>query len=1108
MIKKFTLLSLFLLLCQSLYAIDSERVVRAERVAGIQPELRFQSRAKVADRLTVSPKLQGKPSEAPFMKRMENTGLAANIEGLQIYNKYDIYDTWWKLNTTTGQATSVWNNDMLAEYNINTGFVRNGILYAVDAEYAAILQYDLKTGEYLNTLELGTSYMEWILLSIYDKENDRVYVYTYNNARDGLLFRRFDPETLKFTTIKTEKGLGTLGEDPLIVAAMNPLDGYIYGVTVYGENWVRIDPATGDHEVIEQLDFSPTAFYQGMVYSPLDEAFIYMAIGMDDLSYMLKITPDTGEITDQVLLNDDSEYSILYCFDQAVRRDAPAAPIINNVNFQPNAVNGTAIVTAPTKNFGGDNLTQNMKMTIKVDNVEIEERRNIAPGQNVTININNMSEGLHNLTVYCSINDLTGAEAYASFFIGTDVPAAPQNVVLTEQSLSWDAVTGGQNGGYLESDQVSYNVYIEGEKINAEPITDTTYALNLDTSVVRHYTAQVEAVCGSSVSARSTSNTITVGTYQLPLELQFDQNLFNLLNVVDANNDTKTWQWCEEHGVMDYHYNHLLAADDWAIIHKVNFDESMQLYTIEFDARSGYARYPEKMEIGISKTGNIDDMIIVMPAVEIATENVIRFSYEFKLEEAGEYYVGLHAVSDKDQYYLQVNNLSITKSESPVTVPDACTDITARGADFGALKAIVELTLPTKALNEEELDPTKTVSAVIKSEVAETTVSGLPGERVSGEVATLQGQNILTITSQNEDGIGSSANISIYTGVDTPKPAELSTIKISEDNLSVTFSWRTTTEGLNGGFVDPAFVTYQILIYDEGADYWFALTEAGFEGTRYTYTIPEGSPMQSVSLAITSSNAAGLMREGPIVTASLGTPFGIPMIEEFEDGRFAYNPLTIEHPTDECSGTWTFDNPNQYLSEATNPSGFALISYATVDGQSTSQLTLPKFTPKGSKDVKVTLNAFVYDGMAPTSVYVRGYKDEPILLGTITDELTAGWNSISFDLPEAVYKWYWAELVVQSQFSAKKQYFIFDRYSVSIFNGAEQNFVSDGVAIMALNGGIEAVNMQDDDSLQVFAVDGTLIASRKATENRARIDLQPGIYVARCADQVTKVIVK
>lgn len=1114
--KKFTLFAFaFLMTIVSAFAGSKDLpVIDAQRQAKMKTEvnskLMMRSKAKAQESFAKVPKLQ---QASKFKANQFNIGLqaesvASNVEGLQVYNADDIYDTWWKFDVATAKSTALWNHYLLEQYSVNAGWVEDDEIFAVAVETGYILRFKMSTGEYNGYLAMGGSdYSTSILHSAYDAKSDKVYVYTYNADGQGMLFQTYNPDTGAFTLIKTEEGEGSLAKDPLVTMAFNPLDGFIYAITLYNEKWIKIDPATGNYTEIAKFAFSPAYFTQAMVYSPNDHAFVYVGIDVNEATFRILVDPSTGDILDEVEMYDEAEYAILYCGDQAIQDDAPSAPVIESIVLDGFSSEGVATIVMPTKTFDGDDLTGNLILSVVIDGSGWGSY-SATPGQTIEVPFGDIREGVHVMKALCYSGDLEGAYTEKTFFVGVDSPAAPQNVVLTETMVSWDAVSEGQNGGGLESSVITYNVYINGVLQNEAPIESTSYEVTLDTSSIAKVQAEVEAVCGSKVSSRGASNMLIVGVYSLPLDLQITQDALQYVTVVDANEDGTTWKWCEQHNAFEYEYSEYHKADDWAIFHKTTFPTGKQLYRIDVDmTRYNSSEFTETFEIGISKTGKAEDMIIVVPETILSNPQGV-YGGQFKLEEAGDYYIGIRATSAPDQYYIRLNKLSVSMSDAPVTVPEACTDAVATAADYGVLKAIVEVTLPTMAINGETLDVEKDVIAHVHSNVASASASGKPGERVSIEVTTEQGVNNLKIVPENEAGLGSESTISVYTGVDLPAPAILTSLEISEDNRTMTFSWETSTVGSNGGFVDPAFVTYLILIYYPEQDYWFTEAGPGYEGTQYSYTLPEGRSLQSVSLAIGSQNAAGYNGEGPIVTASLGMPYAIPMEENFEDFTSQYAPMTIEHPAEEYSGTWTLGNPSSYVPGSSNSTGSALISYATEDGETYSQLALPKFTAKGEDEVLVEVEAYLYDDMADAVVYVRGYENEVLPLGTITKgENDEGWSTFEFILPEDVLSWEWAELIVKASFTGKDQYLLIGGYSIHEYLGVNDIPASD-VVIYGLQNAIQITGLEKGEPIEVYAIDGRCVAVRRAEGKDIKIEIEKGIYVTCAGNKTAKVTVR
>ncbi len=1084
-------------------AIDANRV--QEKMERVNQSFLLKSR-KGTKSLSKNPTLVMQQKSASQVKM--NASVAPNVEGLQIYNATEDYGKWWKFDTETATSAELWYNSFLAGYNINCGWVRNGTIYAVSQEIGYILTFDLETGEYKNYISLY-GYSESILWSAYDKGNDITYVYTYTEDGQNLEFKKYNPDgggfNGTFESIRVEQGEGSLATDPLVAMEFNPLDGYIYAVTLYNENWIRINPANGEWTVVKKLDFSPAGFVQAMVYTPATFSFSYVGIDVNEYTYHLVIDPATGNITSKTRMYDEAEYAIMYCSDEALQKDAPMAPEILSAEINPATMSGKIKVAVPDKTTGGTDLSGTLTLVMTIDGVEYTTKE-VEVGAEVELSIENQSEGTHKLGVYCTTPDgQRGGVAEKEFFMGYDTPLAPQNVVMTETLVTWDLVTKGKYGQQMESDVITYNVYVDGQKVNDEPITTNSIELNKEFAELKRICAEVEAVCGSKISDRSKSNEVVVGSYSLPLELDITKDMLSLITVVNANNDDKTWGWSDQYNAFAYNYNSDMSADDWAIFPKANFAESMQLYTINVDV-SCYSVYPERFEIGISKTGKVEDMIIVVPATDVASDDPITLGAQFKLEEAGNYYIGVHAISDADCYHLDLHKLTVQMTEAPNTVPQACEDIIATPAEYGELEATVEFTMPTKALNEELLDAEKDITIHLQSKAGSATVTGKPGERVSGVVKTEQGINVINLTPENEFGFGLGSSVTVYTGVDVPNPAELTSVRVSADNRTVTFSWETSTVGKNGGFVDPAYVTYNVLIYYPSADYWFL--EAGpIDATEYSYTIEEGTSLETVSLAVTSMNIAGYMEEGPMVIAALGKPYDIPMLETFENQNLKYSPLAIEHPTEECSGTWTLGNPVSYVSGAKNATSSALIASATKEGNTQAQIALPKFNPQSNYDVQVKVRAYLYEGMADAVVSARGFENTCVL-GTISMEgYEEGWHEFVFTLPEEVKEQQWSELVITASFASNVEYFMIDKYEITIYNGVETEFASE-TKIYAEENAIVVENVNVGEEISIYTPDGKIIMTEKADNSMMEFEINAGIYIVRCGAMTQKVVVR
>lgn len=95
--------------------------------------------------------------------------------------------------------------------------------------------------------------------------------------------------------------------------------------------------------------------------------------------------------------------------------------------------------------------------------------------------------------------------------------------------------------------------------------------------------------------------------------------------------------------------------------------EAGKMYKVSFDAKANSTYWPERIEAKFGTTATAAGMtnVIVEPTVLETAEYVTLSNYIIP-ETSGVYYIGLHAISDADTYYLYADNLSISE-EAAIT---------------------------------------------------------------------------------------------------------------------------------------------------------------------------------------------------------------------------------------------------------------------------------------------------------------------------------------------------------------------------------------------------------------------------------------------------------
>lgn len=142
--------------------------------------------------------------------------------------------------------------------------------------------------------------------------------------------------------------------------------------------------------------------------------------------------------------------------------------------------------------------------------------------------------------------------------------------------------------------------------------------------------------------------------------------------IVDANKDGMTWKWSSGNNCVWYCTNEYRKADDWLITPAVLL-EAGKTYQIVVNASCQFSGCPERMELayGVGPTAGAMRNNILEPLVVDFNQATNVESYMVTVQETGDYYFGVHCISDRYMYALKVFNISviedvnITANENP-----------------------------------------------------------------------------------------------------------------------------------------------------------------------------------------------------------------------------------------------------------------------------------------------------------------------------------------------------------------------------------------------------------------------------------------------------------
>lgn len=181
-----------------------------------------------------------------------------------------------------------------------------------------------------------------------------------------------------------------------------------------------------------------------------------------------------------------------------------------------------------------------------------------------------------------------------------------------------------------------------------------------------------------------------VEAFDLPLALEPTQEEASRFIILDENDDDSTWAWygSDANGMMRYTYSSFYAADDWFFI-PVNLTESdTNLYFSCLCRDQLY--FPEKFSVGIGAAPTPSAMTILGER-DVTVSEWQPYELIFNNSIVGEAYLGFHAQSVANQYFLDICAIQLYAMTIPLPNVPVITEENVEYLDYSAI-----VTMPTQ----------------------------------------------------------------------------------------------------------------------------------------------------------------------------------------------------------------------------------------------------------------------------------------------------------------------------------------------------------------------------------------------------------------------------
>ena len=945
------------------------------------------------------------------------------------------------------------------------GYVRNGnvCLYSIEAFYGIVMgawyrEFDMTTGEKKAEIEIPVYNDYWeadmsnIFVSFaYDPTEDMVYGYSYNEDGTGYLFSKAsgnDPTNLsKIKTIDS-----SIYNEACRSMTYNSATGQLVGINIGGQ-MVEINKNTGDQtEMMSLSGISSLGEASGLVYSPVDQFYVWNTRDLNLDGYLLKLDP-AGNVVEELVQYPYGElFAFFVCTDKAVDLTAPKEPVVKSNTFDGTPdLSGFITVTAPSVYEDGSDISGQLSVVASIDGEEYDEN-SVAPGADAVFEFNSLSEGKHSFLFSAKEGSKTGATARLSLYLGHDDPKAPAELWLDDTGIHWTPVTESENGGYIDLTQLQYDIALDEEML-AFNVTGDFYPYDFGDQVKSHI-AQIQAVCNGKRSYVTTSPTYISGdALQLPVYFKPTPEDAAIMTVIDQNGDGTVWNYLADNSgnsYFAYRYDWTEPADDWIIFPAIDFPDASLLYTMSLDTWSD-DWYPERFEVKIGSLPTITSMDAdIFGPTEVLWSEPVSLERTFSVPAAGKYYIALHCISNSNMNELRINNIRIFQSTASKNGPTAVTDISAAETAPGELRAKVSFNMPVEFIAGEAIGSDVTIEATATSEAGSTSVSGTPGQLVSVEVPTVQGDNRISVQASVNGEAGLVDYVSVYTGVDIPGRVTNLEAAVSEDNMTVHLTWEPATIGENGGYVSPSGNTYMLMgmVPSDFGMRWGVIDEIGLDVFEYDYVLEPGTLQTEIELGVNVMNEADIASSFSRVKVAAGKPYELPMYDDFTDIMAKYVPVMLLVPSDDYKDTqWTVASPLMVDSKYNTETGGVLLGVSYSDAEvSKGRLMLPRFSTMGATNIQLTVE---YAGDADLEVYANATGvAAPIFIGKISDmekDASSVYNKFTFTLPAEFNNRMAVELLLDGVYTPDKSYAFIASYDIR--NNVDYDFALSDISV-------------------------------------------------------------
>lgn len=368
--------------------------------------------------------------------------------------------------------------------------------------------------------------------------------------------------------------------------------------------------------------------------------------------------------------------------DGGVTLAVPAAPVVKSSTIKDQDY--SAVVTMPSVDTDGQAIDGTLDLRVLVDGTLTDTKTGCTPGADVDVNLTLLA-GTHTIS-FVAVQGSAESVAATDNVEAKEHVAVPAKPVINSCTVNFLSLSASVTAPSLDTDGNELSGYVSLQCLVDGTVVDTKNYLSAGASVTfartltaGSHTVGFIAVCdGQKSEIASTEVEAKEQIFDLPFTMTASAETFAMCEKIDVNYDGSEYgdngKWVYKDDAFVYTYSSISSngGNDWVILPKVDFGSVRK---VKVSVSVGTGGYPEGFEIKLGAARTVAAMTIPVLKQENYkhTDGYETLSATVELADGAPSVLclGLHAISEPDQFTLKISEVKIESAEVPEVVPGA-----------------------------------------------------------------------------------------------------------------------------------------------------------------------------------------------------------------------------------------------------------------------------------------------------------------------------------------------------------------------------------------------------------------------------------------------------